>query len=570
MTRSRRSRCLFWISLALLAFPTLSFPASHEKRPKLVVFIAIDAFRYDYLTRFYDHFSDGGFKLLLRGGANFTNTHVAHFRPSTAPGHATMLTGASGHLSGIVDNEWYDRDLREKVNCVEDRQATLVGTRQTDPSEGRSPKNLQVTTVGDELKLATQFRSKVIGISYKDRGAILLAGKMADAAYWFDEATGRFISSTSYMKSLPEWVTKFNERKLPDRFFGKEWKKLLAEDVYQLSREDDFPHELDYKGSGIVFPHPMTGNAQAPGKDFYQLFKHTPFADVHLAEFARAVVENAQLGVDEVTDLLTISFSATDRVGHQYGPYSQEQQDNILRLDRVLEDFLEFLHQKVGLENVYILLTADHGSAPIAEFIARSNVQAGRIDTSRIPEEMDSVLIPKTVEDALDRAFGQGEWVEAFVKPNLYFNLDALRREKLSIAQVEEVTKESLLQVPGIADVFGRSQLLSGALPDNEVTRMVLRQLFRQRSGDLVVHNKPYFLTAAYKRSQDKGADHETCYDYDTHIPLILFGPVFRAGVYRFHVEQNDIAPTLANALGLASPSGNEGRVLFQCLSGTE
>lgn len=536
-------------------------------RPRLVLLIAIDAFRFDYLTRFANNFSDRGFKRILSRGANFTDAHINHFRPATAPGHSTMLTGASGKVSGIVDNEWYDRELATKVNCVEDRAAKLLVTRETKSNAGRSPKNLLVTTVGDELKLATNSKAKVIGISYKDRAAILPGGKMADAAYWYDTTTGNFISSTCYMSESPDWVKSFNEAKIPDSYFGKQWQKLLAEEAYALSREDDFPHELDYKGLGVVFPHTMNGGSDNFSMDFYQAFAHTPFADLHLVRFCKAVVENENFGADDVPDLLTVSFSATDRIGHQYGPYSKEQHDQILRLDRIVADLLDYLDSRIGLDNMIVLMTADHGSAPIPEYIAQFGVDAGRIDTSEIPEGGDSVVIPQTVDAALDRALGRGDWVEAFVKPNLYLNYSEIDARRLSRSKVEEIGAQALKQLNGIAAVLTRTQLLTGDFPENEITLRVSNQFFPKRSGDLVIVNQPYYLTSAYKHSINKGADHETCYDYDTHIPFILLGKAFKAGVYHFPVTLNDMAPTLANVLGLSYPSGNQGRVLHECLN---
>ncbi len=535
--------------------------------PRLVVVIAIDAFRFDYLTRFESEFTPGGFKRLLQQGASFSNAHIDHFRASTGPGHAAMLTGASGRYSGVVDNSWYARSLGQEVNCVEDRDVRLLAQGTHAAHDGRSPRNLLVSTVGDELKLATDFRAKVFGVSYKDRGAILPAGKIADAAYWYDDATGEFISSTYYMESLPEWVDAFNQRKIPDQFFGKNWDRVHTEANNQsFARADDFAHELDYKGMGRTFPHPLTGGLQQPGEDFYKAFAQTPFADSHLAEFAKSMIAHEELGADEVTDLFTISFSATDRIGHQFGPYSHEQRDQILRLDRVLADLLDFVDAEVGLAHTIICLTADHGCGPIPEFISQFGFDAGRIDASDIPEGEDSVIIPHTVDLALDQTFGEGDWVAAFIKPNLYFNYAVLDSLEVADQDVEDVAANALLALPGIGDVFVRSRLLSGLYANTRTAERVIRQYHPQRSGDLVVHNKPYYVTAAYKKSKNKGADHETSYPYDTHIPCIFFGKAFKAGSYSKTVTLNDMAPTLANVLGLAIPSGNEGRVLHECL----
>ncbi|RMF57822.1 MAG: hypothetical protein D6743_18460 [Calditrichaeota bacterium] len=557
-----------WLLVALLMGRTTAFAEPAPRiHPKLVVFIAVDALRYDYLTRFEPYLSDRGFKLLLQQGANFTDAHIDHFRASTAPGHAAMLSGASGDLSGIIDNEWYDRELGQKVNCVEDPAAFLLnGTDHRGSKKGRSPRHFLVSTVGDELKLATNFRARVVGISYKDRGAILPAGRLADAAYWFDDHSGHFISSTYYMERLPGWVRSFNRDSSPDRYFHKEWRKLLGEEAYALSREDDFPNELDYKGLGRVFPHQVDGRQKHPGPDFYKAFTYTPFSDEHLAEFARAVVENEHLGADDVPDLLTISFSATDRIGHAYGPYSQEQEDQVLRLDRVLQEFFRYLDEKIGLADVLILLTADHGGAPIPEYLARFKVDAGRIDREPPPPGETSVAIPRAVENALDKTFGPADWVEAFVKPNLYLNLSTVAEKKLDLAQVERHAADALLQLKGVGQVFTSTQIAAGAYPNNLVSHKVVSQFFPGRSGNLIVVNRPYYVTSSSHRSGDKGTDHETPYDYDTHIPFLFFGKPFKPGRYAMPVRLNDMAPTLANVLELTAPSGNEGRVLYEAL----
>ncbi|MFQ5822794.1 MAG: alkaline phosphatase family protein [bacterium] len=564
-----RRRLLVGCIIAVLVYSISQSFASSTKsnKPQLVVLIAIDAFRFDYLTRFEQYFSDGGFKLLLNQGANFTNAHINHFRTSTAPGHTTMLTGAYGYTAGVIDNEWWDRNLHKKFNCVEDSNSFLIPVKNHVRREGRSPKNLLVTTVGDELRLSNNFKSKVIGISYKDRAAILTSGKLANAAYWFDDSSGDFISSSYYMKELLQWVQEFNYRKLPDRYFGRKWEKILDEEAYTLAREDDFPHELDYKGMGIVFPHTINGNQDKSGIDFYKAFAQSPFADEHLSTFANALIENEKLGEDEVTDILTISFTATDRIGHQFGPYSTEMQDQVLRIDRVLETFFSYLDVKIGLRNIAILLTADHGSGPIPEYMARFKVDAGRVDSETIPEGEDSIIIPTTVDSALDQKYGSANWVEAFIKPNVYLNYEAINHKNLNLSKVERVAAKALTQIKGIAGVFTRTQLLAGRFPDNEMSQRVSNQFYPERSGDLIIYNKPYYTISAYKNSVNKGADHETGYDYDTHIPLIFYGKQFKSGTYSFPVILNDLAPTLSYILGISFPSGNEGRVLYEALN---
>ncbi|MDA2929982.1 alkaline phosphatase family protein [Acidobacteria bacterium AH-259-O06] len=477
-------RICFFISIFICCFGNL-LPGqkARSQKPSLVVVIVIDGFRHDYLTRFKSQFSRGGFEFLLGRGANFINAHVNHLRASTGAGHATILTGASGHLSGIVDNEWYDRSLHRNVNCVEDPSAPFLGEDHgaKDKTAGRSPKSLNVSTVGDQLRLATNLRSKVVGISYKDRAAILLGGRLANAAYWWEPTTGDFVSSTYYMNELPKWVKRFNQEKFVNQFFRRHWDKLLDDHAYAVSRADSFPHEMDYKGMGIVFPHLVDGSSKNPDKEFYEAFSHTPWADSHLAAFAKAVIENENLGNGDFTDILAISFSATDRIGHLFGPYSVEIQDQVLRLDRLLKDLFAYLDKKIGVNNIIIALTADHGTGPIPEYMAGLNIDGGRID-----------VIPSIVDSVLDRQYGQGDWVEAFLKPSVYLSHGEIKIRNLKSADVENTAAEELRRVREITHVVTRTQLTMGDLPPDIIPRRFLNQFYPSRSGDILVHWKPY------------------------------------------------------------------------------
>ncbi|RMD95340.1 MAG: alkaline phosphatase family protein, partial [Calditrichaeota bacterium] len=464
--------------------------------------------------------------------------------------------------------EWWSRKLKKRINCVDDSEVQILNGGHNDKTYkiGKSPRNLMVSTVGDELRLATGFGSKVFGVSYKDRAAMLPAGKLANAAYWFDTKTGGFISSTYYMKKLPEWVEKFNQQKFPDRYFGKKWEKLLPDSAYKLSRKDNFPYEMNFKGIGITFPHIITGNSRHPDEEFYKAFTHVPFADKHLLEFAKSLIKNENLGTDSFTDILTISFSATDRIGHLFGPYSVEMQDQIARLDRILAGFFKFLDKTIGTNQYLIILTADHGDAPIPEYMRTLNFTAGRIDVEAVPRGEDSRIIHTTVEAYLDSTIAVGDWVEAFVKPNLYLNYYTIKNHNIKRQKVEQLAKKALLKIPGISSVFTRTELLNGQFSPNSIGKRILNQFYPERSGDLVVHYKPYFITAGYKHSASKGADHETGYDYDTHIPLIFWGPGVKVGNYHQSVILNDLAPTLSSILKIAFPSGNQGHVLYEAL----
>ncbi len=544
------------------------FATSLPKAPRLVVFISVDGFRYDLLNRFESQFVRGGFRLLLDRGANLTQCSIDHIRPSTGPGHTTMLTGAYGRDSGIVENEWWDRTLKRNVNCVEDISALILdGSTEKIKrleTDGRSPQNLMVTTVGDELRLSNHFQSKVIGISIKDRAAMLTSGKLANAAYWYDPMTGHFVTSNYYMKQLPGWVKDFNNRRIPHSFFGAEWDRLLPERQYHLSRKDDYPHESDYRGLGRTFPHPINGKLEKPGQAFFEAFSNTPFGDSMLSQFAREVIDNEGLGRDEITDILIIGFYSTDKIGHLYGAFSQEMQDQILRLDRILEELFSYLNKKVGLSKVAIVLTADHGSTAIPEYLAEHGVSAGRIDPKTGSNHASGDLLKSTVDHSLDKQFGEADWITAFNKPNLYLNLEAITSKNLSNEEVEKTAAEALKSIKGIRRAYTRSEILANSLFNDSTGLKFSHQFHPKRSGELMIANEPYYILGGYDDTLDQGTGHETGYRYDIHIPLLFYGKSIRPGNYRIPVIMNDIAPTVAGILNSAVPPGSSGKVIHQ------
>src|SRR4030095_11890316 len=356
----------FILVFAFLTAPLITAqrsPASQRaKRPKLVLLIVVDQFRYDYLERFNDLFVENGLRRLMRDGASWTQSNYDHIPTYTGPGHATMLTGAYPAESGIIGNEWPDRATGKRVTSVSDSTVTLLGGV---PNEGgSSPRRLMSSTVGDELRLATNDRSKVIGISVKDRSAILPAGRHANAAYWFSTNSGSMVSSTYYFNELPAWVTAFNNTRPADKFFGAKWERLLPENEYLKRAGTDSPpweNIGNQPGDTNTFPHTVTGGATAAGRTFYNALDYTPFSNDLLLAFVQQAVINEHLGEDDDTDVLSISFSANDYVGHRYGPYSQEMMDVTLRVDRQIATLLDFVNARVGLANTIVAFTADHG-----------------------------------------------------------------------------------------------------------------------------------------------------------------------------------------------------------------
>jgi len=560
MLRSR----LPTLSLALFACLALApqppaFAAQPPAKPRLVVLISIDQFRADYLRRFEDLFLPpatkkgvGGFRYLTERGAYHTDAHHDHFPTYTGPGHSILLTGATPYLSGIVGNDWFDRDLGRERYCVEDPESPLVGTAK---KGGVSPTTLRVTTVGDELKMATGGQAKVWGIALKDRAAVLMAGHLADGVLWFDNETGAWISSRYYRKdgSLPKWVADWNGAKKIDPVFGQSWKPSAPKEAFARVWNPKNEFVSASVGLGSSFGengHPITGGLDKPGKDFYRAFTTTPLANEYVLDSALELIAQEKLGQDAIPDILAINLSSNDYIGHTYGPDSAEVLDATYRTDRALSDFFNSLAKKVsgGLANLTIVLSADHGVAPIVGEAQRAGFHAGVY--------VDSVL-QKLAEDALDAAFGPADWVLALSEDNLYLNLETLKAKGVEAAKAEEVAATALASSPGIYAAYTREQALHGQLPQTEIGRRIARSFHPRRSGEVMIVPEPFWVPGGLN-----GATHGTPYSYDTSVPVLLAGAGIRPGVYTQKVSTLDIAPTLSYLLGILNPSGCEGHVL--------
>ena len=506
--------CPIFAASVLAAPPPTPEPAA--ARPRLLLLVAVDQFRYDYLTRFRGDFK-GGFDRLLREGASFTNAHLEHYPTVTAVGHSTMLSGAPPSLSGIIGNDWYDRQTHQNITSVADPATKVVGGP---AGAGSSPHRLLVSTLADELKLAGR-PSRAIGLSFKDRSAILTVGRMADGAYWFDSKTGTFVTSTWYREELPAWLREWNARKPADAFVGRDW-------------------------AGGKLP-------MAPGTELYSAVSSSPFGNELLLSLAEAALRGEGLGSREATDVLSVSFSSNDAVGHQKGPDSPEVAAITRDTDRVLGQLLETVDRQVGLERVIVALTADHGVAPIPEALVKKKMPGGR---------MGRVDLLAPVERALEASLGPGQWIEGRAGSSLYLNRALLREKGLELEAVAEKAAEAARALPEVYRAFTRGQLLRGAVPDDPWCRRVLRGYHPARSGDVEILLYPYWIGGG-----DSPATHGTPYSYDTHIPLILRGTAFRAGRYDRAVALNDLAPTLATLLEVETPSGSSGRVLVEALA---
>jgi predicted AlkP superfamily pyrophosphatase or phosphodiesterase len=519
------------VSLALLCATAFSQPAGvRAPKPKLVVAIIIDQFRYDYLTRFRDDYH-GGLDQLLTHGADFTNAFYAQVPTVTAVGHSIFLSGAMPAVSGIVGNAWYDSDEAKVVTSVCDWRVKIVGTNQ--PQQGEkctdadpaSPKRLLVTTIGDELRNA-HSESKVIGISLKPRAAILPSGHRAAAAYWFDNVSGNFVTSSFYVDALPAWVTAFNARKLPAAYVGRQW--------------EGFPN-WNFHGS-----------SNAP----YDKLPASPWGNELVEQFAEQSLTAEKLGQRGATDLLTISFSSNDYVGHAVGPDAPEVRDMALRTDQLLAKLFREMGRQLGLQNVLIVVSADHGVAPVPDLTGK--LPGGYVSTDAIMRQIDTALTAR---------FGAADWLLQGGGESVYFNRSTVEHVKgrdgrpISLDEISRAAKEALLLNPElhVARVYTREELDHGITGDF-IARAEMAGYNPKRSGDLTIVLEPGYVPGS------SGTTHFSPYAYDTHVPVLFMGPGIKAGRYDSAIEPNDIAPTLATLLDIQTPSGSSGRVLTEML----
>ncbi len=546
------------ITLLLLYFCVLPQQQFSQEKPKLVVGMVIDQFRYDYLKRLKKHFlpakkNSGGFNRLLKNGASLTEAHYTFSNTLTAAGHATIFAGVNPSRSGIIANEWYDRTLKRKIYCVWDSTVQAVGIAPEKQAGKMSPRNALVENVCDALKRESPT-SKVIGIALKDRSAILPAGKKADAAYWFDTESGNWITSTYYRDALPDWLKRFNERKLPESYLGKIWTRALPEKSY--TNVDKAPGEGTLMGeSEPVFPHKVLDLRTASA---HPLLKHnklydpilpTPFGSELTLELAKAAIEGEALGQRGVTDVLTVSISTVDYCGHIFGYESHEAQDLVIRLDRQLDDFFKFIDQKIGFDNCLFVLTADHGVAPMPE------QTAGGLR-----------LYEKPFLDALKAAVDTlyPNVIEAFTNGEVYLNQEEIAEKKYELGEVEKFVGLMAMHLNGIIDYYTRQEMLhlKEALEFDTVGTMVLNSFHPARSGDV----KPVLKEHAFFSYYQTGTTHGTHYRYDTHVPILFCGKGIRRGTFLQKSAVIDIAPTLHKLLGLKTQLRYDGRILAEMM----
>ncbi len=538
--------CLF-VHQALLA----------QEKPKLIVGIVVDQMRQEYLYRFERKFGESGFKRLMSQGFMLTNAHYNYVPTYTGPGHASIFTGSTPAIHGIIGNDWWDRSLKISVNCVEDARQKPIGS--VEGNGDVSPWRLLSTTITDELKLSSQKKSKVIGISIKDRGAVLPAGHLADAAYWFDSKTGKFISSTYYVNALPTWVENFNALKLGETYLNKEWNTFLPISQYTESGPDDSPYEQKWKGvDKPIFPYDLKRLKDANGN--YDLMIQTPFGDDLLASFAEAALKGENLGKGDQTDFLTVSFSSPDIIGHRMGPNSIEVEDVYIRLDRNLESLFNKLDSEVGKSNYLVFLTADHAVAEVPQSLKDDRIPGGNfVEGKAMRDELNTFL---------QKQFPGKKLIEYDYNNQLYFNQDLFagdpRTSGIDLLIATDLITNYLQSKEGVAQVFSKSTLKQGGYNEAGIKGMIVRGYNYKRSGDIAYELEPGWIGGG----GPQGTTHGSSFSYDTNVPILFYGKGIQKGSSAKYHTITDIAPTLSVLLRIKFPSGCTGQPITEIIDG--
>ncbi len=544
---------MLFLLASLLHCSTLAADTEALARPKLVLWITVDQLRADMPVRYLPPDSGGGFEYLARHGVSYTNAHYQYATTFTAVGHATLFTGGYPTQHGIVGNDWLDRTLGKSIDSVEDARYPLIG-QPAGSGGGCSPMQLTSSTVADEILLAWPGRSRAYSISGKDRGAILPAGRLGKA-FWFSKNTGGFVTSTYYGKAYPAWVAEWNAARPAERFREQVWDLKDPRATYLHADNDDRSCEEGYKHLDRTFPHPL---ATEQSDDFYSALTFTPFADELIVEFARELTTREGLGRGPATDLLALSLSATDQIGHAWGPESLEAEDNVRRVNALLGGLFEFIDAQVGLDKVLIVLSADHGMDDIPECAEARGLPAGRHDPQRFIATVNTALKQRL---GIDR-----DLVGSFWNPSLYLDLEAVGRLNLDVAAVERATAEEIMKLPGFALALTRTDLLAGRVPDDPVGRRVQHSFHPTRSGNVLLVPAQFWYL--YPEPHKYAAVHGSPWSYDTHVPVMIGGWRIRPAAVHRPVAPEDIAPTVAQCLGIKAPSGCIGQALEEVLIG--
>ena len=541
-------KLLFLFVLLFSSNFLFSQPVKTQQKPKLVVGIVVDQMRWDYLYRYYDRYGNGGFKRLLNDGFSCENTFINYLPSYTAVGHTVIFTGSIPAIDGIVGNDWIDQITGKSWYCTEDPSVQTVGA----PGKAgeMSPNNLLVSTITDELRVASNFRSRVVGVSLKDRAAILPAGHTANGAFWFDDASSSFITSTYYMKDLPDWAKKFNASDEPAKLVANGWNTLFPINTYKQSSTDNVSWEGEFKGeSAPVFPHDMKNIY----KDDHGSIRSTPFGNTLTLDFAKAAINGFHLGNGEATDFLTINCASTDYVGHKYGPNSIEVEDTYLRLDKDFAAFFRFLDEKVGKGNYLLFLTADHGAAHAIGFMQQHHIPADYIVSKNIATPLN---------DFLTKKFGVENLIASSINYHLGFDWKKIAEKNLDYEAVKSAAVSFLQKLPGIQFAVDIDHIGASPIPE-PIKTMIINGYNRKRCGPVIIIPDPGWFGG---HEGGTGTTHGNWNPYDTHIPLVFMGWNIKHGSTNRNIKMSDISPTLAALLHIQMPNGNVGNVIGEVL----
>ena len=553
--------------LPLLASPAIGQEIHKAPAPKLILQITVDQLRGDLPDRFLKHMGEGGFRYLMDQGVWYANAHFGHANTETIVGHASLATGADPAAHGMIGNVWLDRKSDKLTYNIEDPDYHLLtsgadvdDSTEIDPTQkaastdGRSPSAILVSTFSDELALHTAGKAKIFGVSVKDRGAVSMAGH-AGKAFWFSKQSAEFVTSSYYYKAYPQWVEAWNKRKLPHAFADTSWELMNEPSSYMFGDADDLEWETNFPGFGRVFPHPY---GKAEGKYFTTFLTLSPAGDDLTLDFAKTLIDAEQLGQDEVTDYLSVSFSSTDYIGHLFGPSSLEMEDNLLRLDRTLADLFAHVEKTVGLKNTLIVLSADHGGPEAPGYLNTHGIEAKYVT----PEEWDKTSAIKAIKEK----FGIGkDIIQAYHHPYVYLDREIIREKKLNQAELEKAIAAELMKFEGVALAISSAALREGNLPDVPLINSVLRNYNPTRSGDIFVVHQPHCFINDFD-GLEVTCTHGSPWSYDTYVPVIFAGGALKAERIHRPIEPLDIAPTLSAAVGAKPPSGTRGNPLPEIL----
>lgn len=542
----KKIKVISFLSMALLGCGTASAQQSNAaaiERPKLVVDIVVDQMRWDYLYRYQKRYTDGGFKRLLGEGFSCENTMIPYVPSVTAIGHTCIYTGSVPSIHGIAGNNFVKDG--KKVYCTDDDSVKPVGT--TSVAALMSPRNLWVSTIGDEMKIASNGRAKVVGVALKDRASILPAGHNPNGAFWFDDQTGCFITSSYYMDHLPKWVEAFNDKRLPEQYLSQKWNTLYPKNTYTESTTDENEYENGIR-EGVKATLPL--NLPELYKKYgYGIIRNTPFGNSLTLDMAKAAIDGEQLGADDETDLLTVSCSSTDYIGHQVGTHAIETEDTYLRLDKAIADFLAYLDSKVGKGNYLVFLSADHGAMNNAAFLQDRRIPAGSWDASATAKKLNHVLAKEYPE--------AGDIVKTVMNYQVFFNRDVIKSKQLDFDNIKQTVVNVLKEDPSVQYACDMAKASTESIPE-EVKSRIINGYNRERSGDVVIILKPNFYAHGMK-----GTDHGAWNSYDTHIPLVFMGWGIKHGATTKQTFMTDIAPTIAAMLHVQAPNGCVGKSIF-------